>query len=104
MKALVLALSFAFTFVVLAQENKAYSTSIIYDTQGTASVTNYVGFAQQNNANEVSTNDANWKIIQTVLDASGNEVTVKHAYNTNYTDSRALWGTAWTNRANATYK
>ena len=90
--------------VASAQENKAESISIVYDTNGTASTTNYVGFAQQNNANTVTTNDTNWKIIQTVLDASGNEVTVKHAYNSNFSDSRSLWSNSWTNRANLTYK
>ena len=77
---------------------------MVYDTQGTASVTNYVGFAQQNNVGTISTNDSNWKIIQTILDASGNEVTVKHAYNSSFSDSRALWSNSWTNRANLTYK
>ena len=91
--------------VVLAQENIGAAITIIYDTQGTASVTNYVGFAKttENTVGTVSTNEPKWKIIRTILDGDGNEVSVQHAYGEKSGDS-ALWSTAWTNRASATYK
>ena len=103
-KVIVFALSFALTAVVLGQ-NIGDSISIIYETNGTASTTNYVGFAKvtENTSGAADTNATIWKIIRTVLDASGNEVTVQHAYGDGVGDN-ALWSTAWTNRASATYK
>ena len=103
-KALVLALSFALTILALGQ-NIGEAYTIIYDTNGTASTTNYVGLARttENTSGTISANDAKWKIVRTVLDASGNEVTVQNAYGSGVGDN-ALWTTAWTNRVNATYK
>ena len=103
-KVLVFALSFVLTLTALAiQPNRGETPSIIYDTNGTASCTNYVGIAKATPDNTPSTNDAVWKVIATILDASGNEVSVKHAYGSG-TKGNAQWSTAWTNRVNATYK
>jgi len=82
-------------------ESVGRTTTIIYETNGTTSTTNYVGFAKTTAGSTVSTNDASWKIIQTILDSSGNEVTVKHAYGSG---GDTLWSNAWTNRVAATYK
>lgn len=104
MKSLVFALSFAFSLSLFAvNSNRGETVSIIYETNGTASCTNYVGFAKATPNTAPSTNNAVWKIIATILDASGNEVTVKHAYGTGELGN-AQWSTAWTNRVNATYR
>jgi len=94
-------LSLICAFIVIAQNiGKAYS--YIGETVGT---TNYLGMTRttENTAGTPSTNAAVWKIIRTIEDASGNIVSIKHAYGSGAGDN-SLWTTAWTNRAAATYK
>jgi len=87
--------------VAIAQQPTGVSYSYIGETVG---VMNYLGVARvdENNATP-STSALNWKIIKTVTDASGNIVSVQHAYGSG-TGDNSLWSTAWTNRAAATYK
>lgn len=106
MKVLVLATSFALALGVelfAIDAWKGETLTIIKETNGTTSTTNYVGFAKVTENNAASTNDAVWMIVRTILDASGNETSVQHAYGSG-TGGNAIWSTAWTNRAAATYK
>ena len=72
---------------------------------GTDPATNYYGWATttEGMASTPSTNDAAWKIVRTITDSNGNVIEKKNAYGSG-TDENALWSTAWTNRAAATYK
>ena len=86
----------------LAQVNIGIASSILGETTG---VTNYIGLARttQHSTATPSPNDAVWRIIKTVVDSSGNVVSVKNAYGAG-TGDNSLWTTAWTNRVSATYR
>ena len=88
--------------VALAQRSTGEATTYIGETSGT---TNYLGMARttENTTATPSTNAAVWKIIRTIEDASGNILSIKHAYGSG-TGENSLWSTAWTNRVSATYK
>ena len=99
-----LALVWVCAILVAYGQQRTALTKIEDTNNSTASCTNYVGFANvtAGATNTVSTDAASWMIIRTTLDASGNELTYQHAYNTNYTDQ--FWKNVWTNRASASYK
>ena len=76
--------------------------------QSPTSTTNYVGFATATTGSAIpNVSNAVWKIIKTTYDANGNELTYRHAFNTNVTASAGIdpvWSNTWTNRLLATYK
>ena len=69
---------------------------------GTASCTNYLGWAYaSSDSATATTNDAKWKIRRLILDASGNVLEIKSSQGSGLNPE---YSTAWTNRASATYK
>ena len=69
---------------------------------GTASCTNYLGWAYaSSDSASATTNDAKWKIRRLILDASGTVTEIKSSQGSGLNPE---YSTAWTNRVNATYK
>ena len=89
---------------VYAQQNAGVAFTQISEV-GTDPATNYYGWARttENSASTPSTNDAVWKVVRVITDSNGNVIEKKNAYGSGNGDN-ALWTTAWTNRASATYK
>ena len=93
--------------VYAESRNLSDTTSMISDaSNATTSSTNYYGWAKVNvyTLATPSTSNSVWKIVRTKVDASGLLTEMKTAFNTNSVNDGALWSTAWTNRAAATYK
>lgn len=104
MKKLIVGIVLLATVIVIAESTSIAYSKIEDANNGTTSCTNYVGFARTSaGATAPSTNAAVWKIIQTVYDSNGVEITYKHAYGSGEGEL-ALWSTAWSNRVSATYK
>lgn len=104
-KYILLSLALLCGIVVAEQtaDKHARASSYIGETVGT---TNYLGVAitTQNTSGTPNISNEVWRITRTITDASGNIISINHAYNGNYTGNVQLWKNAWTNRANATYK
>lgn len=82
--------------LTLAQEEQGVTYSSVGAVNG---VTNYFGITRATINGVASTNDAKWKIIKTVYDASGNVLSVQHAYNPTLTGDAQVWGNSFTNYA-----
>jgi hypothetical protein len=91
------------SLAILAFASEYLGEQMIADpSNGTASCTNYYGWAYaSSDSASATTNDAKWKIIRTILDSSGNVVGLKNSQGSGINPE---YSTAWTNRVSATYK